>query len=72
MSIYCGFTANRHYYNHCRQKINKLNSVAPRGGAEYYQTLACIGGTSLASVFLLMAGLAAVLLITSIIITLML
>ena len=72
VSIYCGFTANRHYYNHCRQKINKLNSVAPRGGAEYYQTLACIGGTSLASVFLLMAGLAAVLLITSIIITLML
>ena len=31
VSIYCGFTANRHYYNHCRQKISQLKAASTGG-----------------------------------------
>ena len=47
VSIYCGFTANRHYYNHCRQKISQLKAASTGGSPnEYYQTLSSVGGAS--------------------------
>lgn len=59
VSIYCGFTANRHYYKHCREKISKLQSVSHGGTKnEYYQTLTSIGGTSLVSCVIVMIGMA--------------
>ena len=49
VSIYCGFTANRHYFNHCRDKIQKMQKVCSKTNSnEYYQTLSGIGGTSMA------------------------
>ncbi len=73
VSVYCGFTANKHYYKHCQEKIEKLRSVATgKNGNEYYQTLSFIGGTNLMSVFLVLAALIGLMMVASTVIVFML
>ena len=56
VALYCGFTANRHYYKHCRQKIQQLQSISSgSSSSEYYQTLSSIGGSSIVSALLVIA-----------------
>ena len=56
VALYCGFTANRHYYKHCRKKIQQLKGISTgNSSSEYYQTLSSIGGPSLISALLVIA-----------------
>ena len=72
VSVYCGFTANRHYYKHCKEKIRKLNVVSSGSGQiEYQRTLSSLGGTNLMSVFLIIALLIGLMLIASTVLVLM-
>lgn len=71
VAIYCGFTANRHYYKHCRKKIQDLHSASGNSSDNvYYQTLSSIGGASPVSAILIVACVIALMLISSIIIVL--
>ena len=73
VSIYCGFTANRHYYNHCRQKISQLKSASTGGSPnEYYQTLSSVGGASPLPPLLAIAAVIALTLCASIVMALLL
>ena len=73
VSIYCGFTANRHYYNHCRQKISQLKAASTGGSPnEYYQTLSSVGGASPLPPLLAIAAVIALTLCASIVMALLL
>ncbi len=57
VSIYCGFTANHYYYDHCRQMIQKHQKTQTGGSSAYYQSLSTAGGTNLASALIVLVAL---------------